>query len=96
MPVPSFSCEWTAKESPAPACVAAVKGFGSALETDIVLFSFTVAELFSAVGAFTPTIVIVIVAVSFEVSLSLSVKVYVKTSVTVSPESRLEISEFAM
>ena len=35
------------------------------------------------------------VAVSFEVSLSLSVKVYVKTSVTVSPESRLEISEFA-
>jgi len=76
IPVPSFSCEWTAKESPAPACVAAVSEFEDApSETDIVLFSSTVAELFSAVGAFTPTIVIVIVAVVLEVSLSSSVNV---------------------
>ena len=40
-----------------------------------MLFSSTVAVLFSAVGALTPTIVIVIVAVVLDVSLSSSVKV---------------------
>ena len=96
IPVPSFSCVWTAKESEAPACVAAVSEFAEApLETDNVLFSSTVAVLFAADGALIPDIVIVIVAVSFAVSPSLSVKVYVKTSVTVSPVSSVLISSFA-
>ena len=76
IPDPLFSCCLRAVLSAESWAAGVTDKFDDApSEIEIVLFSSTVAVLFSAVGALTPTIVIVIVAVVLDVSLSSSVKV---------------------
>ena len=73
IPVPWVS--WFLTASLAMCDAAATEFEDAPSEIDMVLFSSTVAVLFSAVGALTPTIVMVIVAVVLDVSLSSSVNV---------------------